>query len=319
MASQAAEMKIRAIAPWFGAKRTLAPRIVTELGPHVQYFEPFCGSMAVLFAKPPSQKETVCDLHGDLTNLARVIRCPQAAPRLYERLTSTLFCEALSIEAGERLSDEFIIGGGDGMGYEPDEERAYWFFLACWMTRNGTAGTLRADYQVAVRWTKNGGSPTTQFRNCVESIPAWHERLRNVVILNRDAFSIMDRFEDDPETAIYADPPYPSETRSGWKGNGSENRYLHEFEHNVDPSGDLFAPQRESPEKKKDHHVRLAEILRNYKRARIVVSTYECERYRRLYEGWRFVSVAGVKQLSRQNERGGGDVAVAPELLICNF
>ena len=39
-------MKIRALAPWFGGKRTLAPAIVQQLGKHTQYFEPFCGSMA---------------------------------------------------------------------------------------------------------------------------------------------------------------------------------------------------------------------------------------------------------------------------------
>jgi len=49
--------KIKAIAPWFGGKRTMASTIIQELGPHSQYFEPFCGSMAVLFAKPPAQKE----------------------------------------------------------------------------------------------------------------------------------------------------------------------------------------------------------------------------------------------------------------------
>jgi len=52
-------MKIGALAPWFGGKRSMAADIVRELGPHTQYFEPFCGSMAVLMAKPPAQKETV--------------------------------------------------------------------------------------------------------------------------------------------------------------------------------------------------------------------------------------------------------------------
>lgn len=41
---KAKEPKITAIAPWFGSKRTLAPRIVAELGKHTSYFEPFCGS-----------------------------------------------------------------------------------------------------------------------------------------------------------------------------------------------------------------------------------------------------------------------------------
>ncbi|KKK94504.1 hypothetical protein LCGC14_2682220 [marine sediment metagenome] len=46
--------KIKAIAPWFGGKRNLAPKIVDALGDHRVYWEPFCGSMAVLMAKPPS-------------------------------------------------------------------------------------------------------------------------------------------------------------------------------------------------------------------------------------------------------------------------
>ncbi len=66
---------IKAIAPWFGGKRTLAGLILEQLGDHKQYFEPFCGSMAVLMAKEPSQKETVCDLHGELYDGWRVVEC----------------------------------------------------------------------------------------------------------------------------------------------------------------------------------------------------------------------------------------------------
>src|SRR5690606_30294106 len=99
-------MKITAIAPWFGGKRTMAPAIVEELGRHTQYFEPFCGSMAVLFAKEPSPKETVNDLHSDLINLARVLQHPQAAPELYERLQKVLFSEHFLREAAEHLDDE---------------------------------------------------------------------------------------------------------------------------------------------------------------------------------------------------------------------
>lgn len=36
-------MKIKAIAPWFGSKRTLAPRIVEELGKHFAYWEANCS------------------------------------------------------------------------------------------------------------------------------------------------------------------------------------------------------------------------------------------------------------------------------------
>lgn len=71
---------ITAIAPWFGGKRNLAPAIVEELGPHRGYWEPFCGSLAVLLAKPRVSQETANDLHGDLINLARVLQERRGRP-----------------------------------------------------------------------------------------------------------------------------------------------------------------------------------------------------------------------------------------------
>lgn len=311
-------MTIKALAPWFGGKRTLAPRIAAELGKHTQYFEPFLGSAAVLFAKEPSQKETVCDLHGDLTNLARAVQSREQAEWLYDRLQRTMFSEGILQDARRELEDEEMLSviaeeaeAYPGIVSPLMRERAYWYFLACWMGRNGTAGTERIDYQIAVRWTKSGGSPTVRFRNAVESIPAWHRRLLNVVILQRDAFEIIGRFEDDEATAIYADPPYPAETRSnvaseaGAKGGGG-GRYLHEFKH----GGGLFGGGD-------DDHQRLASALRKYKRARIVVSTYDCPRYRDLYRGWTFVDCKMLKLLHQQNGRGER-AKEAPEMLIVN-
>ncbi len=290
-------MKVKAIAPWFGGKRTMAPAIVTELGKHTQYFEPFCGSMAVLFAKEPSQKETVNDLHGDLINLADCLQDEFAAPWLYERCQRTLFSEGLLQEArayfDEHLEEPVLAG---------NRERAYWYFVACWMGRNGTAGTERQDYQIAVRWTKGGGSPTVRWRHAVESIPPWHERLRNVVILCRDAFQILDRLEDVPQTAIYVDSPYHMVTR-GAKKNGKGSRYKHEFNHD----SPLFG----------DDHLLLRNLLAGYKHARIVVSYYDCPQIRELYAGWTFMEHTRQKHLHAQNGRGARPKE-APEILILN-
>lgn len=293
--AHATEAKIRAIAPWFGGKRTLAPLIVQELGEHTQYFEPFCGSMAVLFAKEPSQKETVNDLHGDLVNLARVIADDNWAPQLYERLQRVVLCEALLDDARRWLE-------GRPECCDPGWW-AYWFFLASWMGRNGTAGSARQDYQLAVRWTNGGGSPTVRWRNAVESLPWWHRRLQNVVILQRDAFSFIHKLEDAPGTAIYADPPYHASTRGKIK-DGDGGKYLHEFNH-----VDSLLEQ--------DDHARLAEILRTYKRARVVVSYYDCPRIRELYAGWTFVECGRQKNLARQNGKGTTE-GEAPEVLIIN-
>lgn len=308
--SKSKDAKIGAIAPWFGGKRTLAPVIVTELGKHGQYFEPFCGSMAVLFAKQPSQKETVNDLHGDLINLARVISNPTSAEILYETLQPVLFCDQILKDAGRYLSEKPVPPDptADEIScsavYSSHITRAYWYFIASWFGRNGTAGTARLDYQLAVRWTKGGGSPTVRWRNAVESLPWWHQRLRNVVILKRDALDIIDRFEDVKETAIYADPPYEAVTRSsGAIKNGAGGKYLHEFDH----SGGMFG----------DDHQRLADALRGYRNARVVVSYYDCPRVRELYKGWTVVEHTRQKHLHAQNGRGARPKE-APEILLIN-
>lgn len=115
-----------------------------------------------------------------------------------------------------------------------------------------------------------------------------------------------DRFEDCPETAIYVDPPYPKETRSNLSVNaGGGGRYEHEFSH--DGTG-LFPD---------DDHSRLAKMLRDYKHARIVVSTYDCPRYRQLYDGWTFIDCTMQKNLHAMNKRGAAKKE-APEVLIVN-
>jgi hypothetical protein len=45
-------MNQKAIVPYMGAKRLLAAKVIEALGEHRAYWEPFCGSMAVLLNKP---------------------------------------------------------------------------------------------------------------------------------------------------------------------------------------------------------------------------------------------------------------------------
>jgi DNA adenine methylase len=98
------DMKVTAIAPWFGSKRTMAPIIVAELGPHRAYFEPFCGGMSVLLNKPPCGHETINDLHSDLINLARVIQDVKLGSQLYRRLRRVVLHEEVLEEAWESLA-----------------------------------------------------------------------------------------------------------------------------------------------------------------------------------------------------------------------
>ena len=291
-------MKIKAIAPWFGGKRTLAPKVVQQLGKHTQYFEPFCGSMAVLFAKEATPQETVNDLHNDLTNLAWVLQDQAMAVDLYDRITRVLFSESFIRAIWKDLAEsEFE---------SPCSDRAFKYLVFSWAMRNGVSGTARMrgnGFQMATRFTPGGGSPTVRFRSAIESIPEWHDRLRNVVILNRDGLKLLDRFEDSEKLAIYADPPYMPETRSGYESSGATSRYEHEFDHNNPMFG--------------DDHLELKETLSRFKKARVVVSYYDCDRLRRLYDGWNFIKLNAKKMIKQQNARGRHHTE-APEVLIVN-
>lgn len=279
-----AEMTIGALSPWFGGKRNLAPRILQAIGKHTAYWEPFCGSLAVLLAKPPCSMETVNDLHGDLVNLARVVQDDRLSVELFSRLSRAACSEVLHREAAERSRGY----GNSPAGDTPDLNRAADYFLCAWLGRNGVAGTSSYNQGFCRRFTKNGGHAAKRFASAVESIPAWWERLRNVTILNGDAFSLLDRIEDASGVAIYCDPPYLE------KG----AKYVHDFD--------------------SETHDRLAESLRRFKKARVVVSYYEHPRLKDLYSGWRVERIEVTKSLVSQGMRDKEGATKAVEVLISN-
>lgn len=272
-----------AICPYFGAKRMLASRIVSEMGGHRCYWELFAGSMAVLLAKPQAAMETVNDLFGDLINLGRVLRDPKLGPQLYRRLRRTWFSEP-----DHRLAAEVVRGFGNAPAGEAlDIGRAYNFMVCSWMGRNGVTGTQSYNQGFAKRFTGRGGGGAVRFAAAVDSMPAWRRRMRRVTILSTDSFELLERIDDEEGTVIYADPPYVKKGAT----------YVHDFK-----AGD---------------HVRLARGLSGFQQARVLVSYYDCPEVRALYKGWTIVECPITKGMVNHGQRATG-VVTAPELLIIN-
>ena len=65
-----------------GATWGMAEEIVALMPPHRSYLEPFFGSGAVLFNKPPSAIETVNDIDGDVVNFFRIMKEQQRRHRI---------------------------------------------------------------------------------------------------------------------------------------------------------------------------------------------------------------------------------------------
>lgn len=283
-------MKISAILPYFGGKRTMASLIVSEICQHGKRPEAFwelcCGSMAVSLEMPRCSHHHVVDMNDDLLNLARVIQDPKDGPELYRRLRRTMCHEGIFYEARERIASD------DTATLSPID-RAELYFIVSWMGRNGVAGTARSTYQPTIRWTSGGGHGATRFANAVDSLPAFRRRMREWTIVQRDIFEVLAKIEDQRGTAIYIDPPYVRDAKT----RASAAKYLHEFAD--------------------DDHARLADSLKRFQKARVVVSYYDTPVVRELYSGWTFVDCMTQKNLHVQNQRGVGRCE-APEILIIN-
>ena len=289
-------MKVKSLAPWFGGKRNIAADIVAEIGAeigdHRVYWEPFCGSMAVLFAKSACVMETVNDLHRDLINLARVVQDDTEGPRLFGRLSRTAMHESLFRDASESIAD------GEASDFDP--QRAYHYCIVAWLGRNGVAGTGSYNGHFCVRYTANGGHAAKRWQSVIESIPAWWSRLQNVTILCRDAFELLERIEDKAGTAIYLDPPYIE------KG----TTYKHDF--------GMTSKRGQNREAAIDEHRRLATALQRFQLARVVVSYYDHELLTELYPSWTKRHIDATKALVSQGRRGVGGTVKAPEVLLIN-
>lgn len=286
--TQVETMTVGAVVPYFGAKRTLAPVIVAEFGEHAQYFEPFCGSCAVLLAKPPARMEYVNDLNGDLVNLIRVLVDDRLGPKLYRACRRMLMSEALFREAAERWKSRGRLPAPEA----PDLDAAVDYFYTSWVGRNGVVGTSSYNQGFAARYTSRGGHAGTRWLSAVDSIPAWRRRMRPVVVLSRDAFGLIEKIEDEVGTVIYCDPPYVEKGAS----------YIHDF--------------------KDEDHARLASLLTRFKKARVVVSYYAHPTLAGMYPArqWTLIDTPVNKSMLSGNGRVGeseGPV-MAPEVLIIN-
>jgi DNA adenine methylase len=184
---------------WHGGKTYLAPWIVSYFPPHVHYVEAYFGGGAVLFRKPfDNSSEVVNDLNGELTNFWDVLRCPDRFESLQRMLVATPFSEVVYQRA-------VAMNGGT------DVQRAWSFFVQYRQSRQG----LGNDFATLVRnrTRRRMNDNVSAYWSAIEGLPEAHERLKRVVILNRQAIDVITS-QDGPNTLFYLDPPYLHETRT---------------------------------------------------------------------------------------------------------
>ena len=230
-------------------KWKLAPWIIGHFPPHRVYVEPFGGGASVLLRKPRSYGEVYNDLDQDVVNLFRVLQEPAAAAALTGRLRLTPFAR-----------EEFELGYLDT---EDPIERARRLVILCFMGfgSNGHNKATRTGFRA--NSNRSGTTPAHDWANYPDRLPAIIDRLRGIVIENRDALEVMAQ-HDSPETLHYVDPPYVWETRSSAM---HRNRC---YTHELDAEG----------------HSRLLAFL-GWLEGAVVLSGYPHDTYDAALSGWR--------------------------------
>lgn len=189
--------------PYFGGKTLLADRITALFPTHRHYVEPFCGSLAVLLAKPASVMETVNDLDGDLVTFWRVLR---DQPDALER--------ACALTPHSRAEHTSSYDRSDDL---PEVERARRVWVQLTQGRGGVG--VRSGWRHYVAPAGGTGMPA-YLRGYLTRFGPAVQRLAQVSLECRPAEEIIERYGQEPEVLLYVDPPYLGLSRA----NGADNR-----------------------------------------------------------------------------------------------
>lgn len=239
----------RPVLRWFGGKWKLAPWIISHFPEHEIYTEAFGGAGSVLIRKPRAYSEVWNEFDGGVVNLFRVLRDPQSARRLIRSLYLTPYSRVEfnksyevtddPVEAARRQVVKSLMGFGS----------------------NSTSTASKTGFRTGFQ--RRYTTPASDWVNYPKALSALVQRLRGVIIENRDAARVLE-FYDGSNTLHYVDPPYVHSTRGDH--HDSKLRYAKEMSD--------------------DDHEMLAALL-NGLTGMVVLSGYQNALYGKLYSGWK--------------------------------
>lgn len=237
----------RPILRYHGGKWMLADWIISFFPEHRIYLEAFGGAASVLLKKRRSYAEVYNEMDGEVVNLFRV--CRESPEDLINALELTPYSRE-DFEISYTNSNDSV-------------ERARRTIIRSFM---GFASGLQSWQRTGFRANshRSGSTAAHDWKNYPECLKQIIERLRGVVIENRNAIESM-RQHDSAETLHYLDPPYKKDTR--YRGKKTKV-YKHEME---------------------DYdHAELCTAA-NEMRGMVVLSGYNNELYNELLSGWKRV------------------------------
>jgi DNA adenine methylase len=263
---------------YFGGKYKHLNWLLPLLPQRKAYLEPFCGSAVVLLNREHSDVETINDLNGDVVNFFKVLR-EQPEELVYE-ISLTPYAES-EVELAENRN-----------GNVTDLERARRFFVGINQSYNSLPERWNWSYNLA---HSSRGVPkgVSAYQAKISRLEPIAERLTSVQITQRNAIGSIQTF-DHSDALIYADPPYPMESRDGTVAYDDEMS--------------------------RDEHRELAEVLAGCD-AEVAVSSYKCELNEEIYrdrDGWHRID-GDTKQTTASSTPGKGTSREVTEALYVNY
>lgn len=222
---------------YHGGKAYLSKWIINQFPENYEemvYLEPFCGGASVLLNKNPSKEEIINDLDENVILLLRILRdqCTKFIRKI-KKVKYKEFVFNLALKKTE---------------FSTELQKAVNEFVLRRMSNGG----LKKSF------SRNEQGKINVWENIISGVPNVSKRLHNVIILNKSALPLL-RVFNEPNTLIYADPPYLTESR--------ESPNIYKYEMAV------------------DEHMELAEILNNFK-GKVLLSGHPSRLYNRLYKNW---------------------------------
>lgn len=205
MTDTAKSKPTRPVLRWHGGKWILAPWIISHFPEHRVYVEPFGGAGSVLIRKKRCYAEIWNDLDIEVVNLFQVLRSTDA-DRLIELLHLTPFSVSEFKQAYKQTSEPI--------------ERARRLVVRSFMGFGSNGHQRKTGFRS--NSNRSGTTPAHDWVNYPDCLRFSVERLKGVVVLNRDASDVM-MGHDAKDTLHYVDPPYLPNTRDAGRD------YAHEL------------------------------------------------------------------------------------------
>lgn len=252
----------RPILRYHGGKWKLAPWIISHFPKHKIYTEVYGGGGSVLMQKKRSYAEVYNDKWDKVVNVFNVLRDTEKSEQLEKLLRLTPFSRTEFTDTDNIQNENEI---------ETARKTIFRSFAGF-----GSAAT-NDNYSTGFRCNSNrsGSTPAHDWANYPNMISKFTNRLKGVVIENRNAIDVLKQ-HDGLETLHYVDPPYVHSTRNIRRKNAS---YVYEMTD--------------------EDHKELRDCLFSLK-GMIILSGYRCELYDNLYSEWKCVEKATLADGARK-------------------